>query len=180
METVVHWSTYTCPINNCNYWRRTVCLTYWDHVKALQRKCAINHKQITKISQNCSVVPQGGLFIKSKGLHSIVLGITCYMFYFSILNHHSLHMWPHNRYDSDIPCSSSHLSSSTKCFEVNKHIGLRSGEIRAFQYSMTNVSDKVDLEHLSMTVIKTMNNKKTLKTASRYYQLIRDSWQHLK
>lgn len=44
------------------------------------------------------------------------------------------------------------------CFEVNEEIGLRSGEIASSRYSMTNLADKPDLEHLSMTSVKIMSN----------------------
>lgn len=37
-------------------------------------------------------------------------------------------------------------------------IGLRSGEIASSRYSTTNLADKVDLEHLSMTTMKIMSN----------------------
>lgn len=42
------------------------------------------------------------------------------------------------------------------CF--TKQIGLRSGEIASARYSKTNLADKVDLEHLSMTTLKIMSN----------------------
>lgn len=47
------------------------------------------------------------------------------------------------------------LTSFELCFEVNKQIGLRSREIWAFLYSMTNLADK---EHLPMTLRKNNNN----------------------
>lgn len=55
--------------------------------------------------------------------------------------------------------SISHIYPSFQpCFAVNKQIGLRSGEIASARYSKTNLADKVDLEHLSMTTMKIMSN----------------------
>lgn len=55
--------------------------------------------------------------------------------------------------------SISHIYPSFQpCFAVNKQIGLRSGEIASARYSKTNLADKVDLEHLSMTTMKIVSN----------------------
>lgn len=58
-----------------------------------------------------------------------------------------------------LTASISHIYPSFQpCFAVNKQIGLRSGEIASARYSKTNLADKVDLEHLSMTTMKIMSN----------------------
>lgn len=58
-----------------------------------------------------------------------------------------------------LTASLSHIYLSFQpCFEINKQIGLRSREIASSRYSTTNLTDKADLEHLSMTAMKIMSN----------------------
>lgn len=69
-----------------------------------------------------------------------------------------------------LTASISHIYPSFQaCFAVNKQIGLRSGEIASARYSKTNLADKVDLEHLSMTTmeIKSNNNSENNVTVSQ-------------